>query len=358
MKRSFLTLGVFLWLAVGALSQAPAKRALIIGIDTYQPVGATAQRLLGCAYGQNDAEGRCKLGVFPNLEGAVNDAQSMADVLTSPKYGFPADKVVLLTNPSPAKVRPGIHVLPVAQTDHDGILAAMQKYLVDDAQKGDTVVFYDASHGSLRVNTAGDKLTVRTDQGKVLHVDSTLVPSDAYKGGFDVRDREMTRIFNAALEKGVILTVILDSCHSGGSTRGVGGPRQRSLPYDPRPVTDADTPPKPTERSGNPALVFAAVQQDQSANETDPTDASPEIHGAFTAALLETLQILPADAPANLVYQRVKAVLEGQGTIGQEPDLDAGPQRRMQPLFGGKANSADAGKVCAAALKIEADGSV
>jgi hypothetical protein len=241
----------------------------------------------------------------------------------------------------------------------------MKKYLVDVPQRGDTVVFYDASHGSLRVNTAGEKLTVRDESGKLVYVDSTLVPSDAYKGGYDVRDREMTRIFNAALDKGIHLSVIFDSCHSGGSTRGLGAMRQRALPYDPRPVNDPpDTlpngqrVPSPTERADNPALVFAAVQQDQAANEADPTPEMPESHGAFTAALLETLQVLPADAPASLVYQRVKAVLEGNGVANQDPDLDANATRRNQPLFGGTAGAAQSDKVRAAALKLDTDGSV
>jgi hypothetical protein len=337
---------------------AQTRRALLIGIDLYEPAGTSAQHP-GCAYSALDAQGRCALGSFDNLDGAVNDAQAMADVLTGPKYGFAPEDVVLLTNPAAKTARPGIQVLPAAQTGRDGILTAMQRYLVDEPRPGDTVVFYDASHGSLRVNTAGDKLTLRTGTGQIVHVDSTLVPSDAYQGGYDIRDREMTRIFNAALNKGVHLTVIFDSCHSGGLTRGAGGRKKRTLPYDPRPVTDADAPPKPTEREDNPALVFSAVQQDQSANETEPTADDPEVHGAFTAALVETLQVLPADAPASLVYQRVKAVLEGHGTDDQDPELDAGPARRQQPLFGfGSQPDSVPAAVRAAALKTDPDGSV
>lgn len=357
MKRCVSVFCLLLGLLSSALAQT--RRALIIGIDTYQPVGTTAQHEAGCTYG------RCELGSFENLEGAVNDAQSIADVLTSPKFGFPADNIVVLTNPAPRKSRPGVVVLPADQTAHDGVLAAMKKYLVDVPQSGDTVVFYYAGHGSLRVNTAGEKLTVRDESGKLVYVDSTLVPSDVYKGGYDVRDREMTRIFNAALDKGIHLTVIFDSCHSGGSTRGLTAGRQRSLPYDPRPVTDPpDTLPNgqrvppPTERADNPALVFAAVQQDQAANEADPSENMPESHGAFTAALIETLQVLPADTPASLVYQRVKAILEGSGFPEQEPDLDANATRRAQPLFGGAANSANSDKVRTAALKVDDDGSV
>jgi hypothetical protein len=336
---------------------AQTRRALLIGINTYQPTGTTAVHPPGCMYG------RCELGAFENLEGSVNDAQAMADLLTGPKFGFPAANVTLLTNPAPPKPRPGVAILPAEQTTRDGILAAMQKYLVDTPQRGDTVVFYDASHGSLRVNSRGTKMAVWAG-GKLVHADSTLVPSDAYKGGFDVRDREMTRIFNAALDKGVHLAVIFDSCHSGGASRGIGPKyRERSLAYDPRDINEAPdsgndgkerTP--PTERTENPALVFSAAQQDQTAKEAPPPDTVQEPHGAFTAALIEALQVLPADAPASVVYQRVKAVLEGNGVSDQEPDLDASTQRRQQPLFEGKAASSD--KVLTAAIKTDDDGAV
>ena len=333
------------------------RRALLIGINTYQPAGTTATHPPGCMYG------RCELGAFENLEGSVNDAQAMADLLTGPKFGFPASNVALLTNPAPPKPRPGVAILPADQTTRDGILAAMQKYLVDMPQRGDTVVFYDASHGSLRVNSKGTKLAVWAG-GKLVHADSTLVPSDAYKGGFDVRDREMTRIFNAALDKGVHLTVILDSCHSGGAARGIGPKyRERSLAYDPRDIneapesgTDGKERTPPTERADNPALVFSAAQQDQTAKEAPPPDTVQEPHGAFTAALIEALQILPADAPASIVYLRVKAVLEGNGVSDEEPDLDANRERRQEPLFGGKAASSD--KVLTAAIKTDDDGAV
>jgi hypothetical protein len=338
----------------GSLAVAQTQRALLIGINTYQPAGTTAEHPAGCIYG------RCELGTFENLDGSVNDAQAMADLLTSPKFGFPASQVVLLTNPAPPHASPGVVVLPSDQTTRDGILAAMQKYLVDMPQKGDTVVFYDASHGSLRVNSKGNKLTVLVN-GQYVHADSTLVPSDAYKGGYDVRDREMTRIFNAALDKGVHLTVIFDSCHSGGISRGIGPVyRERALAFDPRDINEApdalpggQARPAPTDRTDNPALVFSAAQQDQTAKEMP---AGTEPHGAFTAALLQALQSLPADTPASVVYERVKAVLEGSNVPDQEPDLDAAAARREQPLFGGAA--AKSNEIRAAALGTNDDGTV
>jgi hypothetical protein len=329
-----------------ALSSMPAsaqtQRALLIGINTYEPPGTTPTHPPGCVYG------RCELGYFENLDGAVNDVQSMADLLTSPKFGYPATHVVLLTNPNPARPAPGVILLPAAQTTRDGILAAMQKYLVDIPQRGDTVVFYVASHGSLRINSKGTKLTVLVN-GQYVHADSTLVPSDAYRGGYDVRDREMTRIFNAALDKGIHLSIIFDNCHSGAISRGVSSKyRERDLPFDARDIAEAppvlangDPVPPPTQRTENPALVFSAVQQDQSSKETPDTNPPTEAHGAFTAALVEAMQVLPADTPAEIVYQRVKAVIGNEDVPDEDPDLDTTAERRRQPLFGGAPAGSD-----------------
>jgi hypothetical protein len=357
MKAYLARFTALAFMLAGSLAVAQTQRALLIGINTYQPEGTTAEHPAGCAYG------RCEIGSFQNLDGSVNDAQAMADVLTSPKFGFPAGNVVLLTDPAPPHPSPGVVLLPASETTRDGILAAMQKYLVDVPQKGDTVVFYDASHGSLRVNSKGNKLTVLVG-GQYVHADSTLVPSDAYKGGYDVRDREMTRVFNAALDKGVHLTVIFDSCHSGGISRGIGPVyRERALAFDPRDIGEApDTLPNgqprpaPTQRSDNSALVFSAAQQDQTAKEMPTGDTNAEPHGAFTAALLQALQTLPADTPASVVYQRVKAVLEGGNVPDQEPDLDATIARREEPLFGGSAAKSD--KIRTAALGANDDGSI
>jgi len=338
--------------------RAQVRRALLIGINTYQPAQTTAQHPAGCT------GGRCDLPQFDNLDGALNDVAAMRDLLVSPKFGFAADGVTVLTNPALPKSQLPFVALPADQTSRAGILAAMQKYLVDVPQKGDTVVLYYAGHGSLRVNSKGTKLSVFVD-GKETHADSTLVPSDAWTGGYDVRDREMTRIFNAALDKGVKLTVILDSCHSGAFTRGgiALGPKlkERMLAFDPRDISESpdvqangQPKPAPTERTDNPALVFSAAQQDQTAKEAATSDSVPEAHGAFTLALIKALETLPADAPASVVFQQVRASLEGNDVEDQMPTLDAAGERRQQPLFGGAAEKN--GKLRAAVLGVDDNG--
>ena len=272
-------------------SRPGARRALLVGIDLYQPEGTRAQHPAGCQ------GGRCDLPVFGNLDGSLNDVAAMRDLLASPKFGFEAKNIAVLTDPElPATSLPFVSV-PAPQTAHDGLLAAMQKYLVDVPQPGDTVVFYYAGHGSLRVNSLGTKLAMMVN-GRPSHADSTLVPSDAWTGNFDIRDREMTRIFHAALDKGIKLTVLLDSCHSGAFTRGVEAEpfTERSLGYDPRDIKEGPemlegnvAKPAPSQRSSNPALIFSAAQQDQTAKEREFGDApnKPVPHGAFTVALIK-----------------------------------------------------------------------
>ncbi len=97
MKMYVAALSSLLFTLTATNAAPQTRRALLIGINTYQPAGTTAEHPAGCIYG------RCELGSFQNLDGAVNDAQAMADLLTSPKFGFPANQVVLLTNPAPAK---------------------------------------------------------------------------------------------------------------------------------------------------------------------------------------------------------------------------------------------------------------
>src|SRR5208283_3069146 len=50
--------------------------------------------------------------------------------------------------------------------------------------------------------------------------DQTLVPADNWRNVPDIRDKEISRILFKAARKGVIVTLIADSCHSGSLARG------------------------------------------------------------------------------------------------------------------------------------------
>ncbi len=100
MKPYVVITSALVCVLAASVASAQTERALLIGINLYQPPGTTADHPAGCIYG------RCELGAFQNLDGSVNDAEAMADLLTSPKFGFPAKNVVLLTNPAAPHPRP------------------------------------------------------------------------------------------------------------------------------------------------------------------------------------------------------------------------------------------------------------
>lgn len=307
------------------------KVALLIGIDTYEPSGTSVRPPPGAPH-----VGRFAGGVeFQNLYGPPYDVADMRALLTSEKFGFAADEAHL-------------HVLNGAAATRAAILAAINTYLLDGLNAGDTAVLYMSGHGSLRLNSMGDGQAFDLD-GTGMHaekLEGTLVTADAYLGADDITSRELRRIFNRIADKGIHLVVILDTCHSGGQARGAAGLGliARALPYDPRdlkqkPDTNADgtATTAPEDRGDNPVLVFSAAQRDESA--IDVKDATPP-HGLFTSALIEALEGMPAGVSADDVYRRVTISMEHNPQAGdQQPALDGTPARRRQPLFGGVATA-------------------
>ena len=302
-----------MWAVQPGLAQT--KRALLVAIDTYDRGDQPISHPDLARKGDMGEATRWDGPVWHNLEGAVNDAKSMRDLLTSPKFGFPEKNIRLVTE---------------EQATRNGILAAMREELVNKPNRGDVVVFYYAGHGSQRRNT----------KKPPSYRDQTVVPYDANQLVFDVRDKEIRQIFNDAIKKGVLLTAIFDSCHSGAVARGipVGRPAQaRYIPYDPRDSAD----PPNLDASGNPipapedtpggAMVFSAAQSSQLASEWTSGDVK---HGAFTVALMESLRALPANSPAPDVYKRVKVLMEGMGLSDQQPVFNAPKDRLQMSLFG------------------------
>jgi hypothetical protein len=314
-------------------AHAAAKRALLIGIQSYS-TGYKPSAGPRATPGDGAGPSRFEIPKWVDLEGSLNDVDAVKKLLTSSKFAFPSDADHL-------------HILPEMEATREGILAAMRTYLVDKPEPGDQVVFYYAGHGSLRKNSKSIK--------RANHLDNTIVPIDAGSGTFDVRDREIARIFNAALDKGIRLTAIFDSCNSGTIARGVmlgEEGKTRYLAYDPR---DINEPPDmkngkevtaPEDRADNPALIFSATQPDQLSHEKWFGD---EDHGAFTAALVDALSTLPPDTSAADLYKRVKVVMEGMGLTNQQPMISNSTSRLAEPMFG---TGASDGKTLAAILKV------
>jgi hypothetical protein len=326
-------------------SPVSTKSALLIGIDTYAHPRPDLKVPAGAPL-----TGRYQpLLSYPNLKGPSHDVASMRTLLTSEKFGFPNDDR-------------HIHVLLNEQATHDGILQAMEQYLVRDPKPGDTVVLFISAHGSLRADPKGHGQLYNLDgTGRnPSYVENTIVPYDWYLGHDDIFSRELRHIFTQAADRNIHVTAIFDACHSGSLARGALNPSlvprdfdfdPRPMPPDPYPAEATATPPE--SRADNPVLVLSAAQKEQLA--MDVQDAVPP-HGLFTNALIETLEALPSNRPSADVFKRLVVAMEvAPGAAHQQPELDTSVARRQQPLFGGIAGS---GPPTAAIVSVDSAGIV
>lgn len=286
MRRLFLTALTLCFIFSAA---AFTSRSLIIGIDIYKPAGQ-----------QSTNSARL---IWRNLNGCVNDAMAIKELAIA-KYGFQPLNITSLSNQEASRER---------------ILAELKK-LVEVSQNGDVVFIFYAGHGSQVVNS----LSLEKDKK-----DETIVPADSFKGAPDIRDKELSVYFNQLIDKGVLLTVILDSCHSGSVGRGLYETTAvRFLEGNPLDVKDAFTPQPPEERG---ALIISAAQDFEFAKEIK--DENNIEHGAFTLALIKAMQQNSVDASAEELFGSAQAIMKFFGKT-QEPVLAANEQRKESTLFG------------------------
>jgi len=305
--------------ALGSTLHGESRRAILVGIDNSNPDPATQAQLLRDlkppAVKRPAVEGDAKYWRFDNLDGAVSDVNLMKAVLQG--LGF-QDFVVLTDQDATA----------------DGILQTLQKNLVDDAQPGDFRLFYYSGHGNHVKNRASTKQQQE---------DQTLVPADNWRNVPDIRDKEISRILFAAARKGVIVTFIADSCHSGSLARGAWNSSGKSRTnsgtragtpgvtlHEPVANDPADTDPathRPIDPEALGVLTLAAAQPNQEAREVQTEDGP---HGAFTWAFAQSLRY--ASEPVDRIFARTMASLGSNGAL-QQPAM-GGASRFSKTVFG------------------------
>jgi hypothetical protein len=294
MKAKYLF--VLLLLLKVLFTQAQQQRALLIGINDYAPPAN---------YTPSSTVGRLD---FPDLDGCTNDALSIYSIINS-KFSFEQKNIDTLFNKSASR---------------EAILNGF-KALLNKSNTGDVAFIYYAGHGSQVKNS----LSFEVNQ-----LDQTMVPSDSWKEGVkDIRDKELSKIFNAFVDKGIKLTVIFDCCHSGSISRGPNS-NPGKLRYMPMSNWDAKDATKfeiPEKRDGNNFLIFSAAQSDEFAAEQ--IDDKGIAHGAFTIALIDALNQQSVDASALSIFTSARAILKSNGKK-QEPIIGGTNERQQQTLFG------------------------
>jgi len=167
--------------APATLRGAARTRALLVGIDRYA-AGSGAS--------------------FAPLSGCVSDTRRVRAILEQ-RFGW-----------EPATIR----VLTDEQATHEAVVRAFDEHLIQGADAETEVLFWYSGHGSLvpDVSRAAAAELGGKDSTLVLH-DSRAAGAD---GAYDFTDDELHSLLDALGQRTGRITVVTDSCHSGGMTRG------------------------------------------------------------------------------------------------------------------------------------------
>ncbi len=117
-----------------------------------------------------------------------------------------------------------IAILEDKNATYSGITAAIRTQLIDKARTGDIAVFHFSGHGQQVADDNNDEID---------GFDESIVPYDAaikyvskvYEGANHIRDDLLGALMNelrVKLGKAGHLLVLVDACHSGTTTRGLG----------------------------------------------------------------------------------------------------------------------------------------
>jgi hypothetical protein len=304
------------WTQLGSAALGQGRRAFLVAIDRYRAATesekAAAHRRGIATPGRGDY-------AFGPLDGTVNDIESIRDVLIH-MFGFSKDSIYMLEN---------------EEATRQAIIDGMRKYFIDQAKDGDVLFFYYAGHGSQVRNSASYKADKQ---------DETIVPWDANAGVWDIRDKEIARLFNESLDKHkVTLTAIFDSCHSGSIARGLPSAiKVRSIPGDSRDANDDYRATPPEDRG---VLIISAAQFNESASEDSDVHEGKSIpHGAFTLALVRAFNRVQPNTPARDLFRTARVTLHASG-FAQEPVLAGNDDRLSKGIFGDLSGVSNSPKV-------------
>jgi Caspase domain/Domain of unknown function (DUF4384) len=260
------------------------------------------------------------------LNGCLNDVLLQKNLLIH-RFGF---------NPNDIKI------LIDGQATRQGILTAFEQHLINQAKPGDTVVFHFSGHGSQVVDP---------DKDNPDGLNSTLVPIDSgynASGGVvqDIMGHTLFLLMYALKTDNV--TVVLDSCHSGGAKRGNFVVRSRDggnkfqassqeLTYQKQWLKRLNLSPQEfikLRRQGvAKGVVIASAKRDQYAADAPFNDFNA---GAFTYLFTQYLWQQTANQSVNQTLgdvNRSTRTLSRNSGILQDPELEVNNKQNPNPAI-------------------------
>ena len=265
-----------------------AKKALCVGINDYPLAGM-------------------------DLKGCVNDAKSWASLLRR-HYDFASRDVTVVLD---------------ADATHARVVREL-KELLAGARSGDVLVFTNSSHGTYLADAdAGEEADL---------YDEAMCPYDCKQ--HLLTDDELRELFGD-IKRGVRLTVVSDSCHSGSVTRAA----PFGLTPDERRVRFMHP-----KKLRNP--VIDEVQLHAAPRETHPESEMRELlvsgcranqysydakigstfHGAMTWHAMEVIKAADYRLTYAALVQRLRASLAAS-IYDQEPQLEGRTSFKRRQIF-------------------------
>lgn len=271
---------------------------------------------------------------YPNtqyaLRGCINDIMTMNEILVH-NLGFTDPKLIrMLTNESATTAN---------------ILERLQ-WLVDGAQPGDVLFFQYSGHGT-------QIPVINYDSNESDGLSECLVPIDMDWRGKMICDKTLKNIFSK-VPKGVNLTVVSDSCHSGGLLRDFEPPLElRDDMFGPTRARRITMPPDIANRAyglemqppSSKILIDSNIvpMEDQTgllisgckSNETS-ADAWIQKVNRFQGALTYGIQSILQANNFNITYRKLVEELNVQlhhSGFAQHPELDGQSQYFDKPFL-------------------------
>ena len=172
-------------------------------------------------------------GSYPSLGGCVRDINHVEDFLLQ-KVRISKGNILKLTSSNNDLGNGPLETAENLPTYYNMVKAF--KTITEKARQGDQVYIHYSGHGGRTITNIPN---IKGPDG----LDETLVPIDIGNTSSQyLRDTEMAVIIKRMLDKKLIITMILDSCHSGGATKGNGGAVTRGtniIDKTPRPQSSA-----------------------------------------------------------------------------------------------------------------------
>jgi hypothetical protein len=262
------------------------------------------------------------------LNGCENDVVAMHHVLVD-KFEF--------TNK-------GVCVLTDEEATRSNIVNGIRA-MITNSKPGDELVYYHSGHGSQVRDMDGDELSDRMDECLISYDHDWKNP---------LTDDKLAVEFKK-LPKGVNLTVIVDTCHSGTMTReaklvvsdtGVMKPRAGRYIEPPASIRlrayNEELPVRTfAARADNNFnnqrhLLVAACQENQVSEEAAVGQGGSAMRGIFTFTLEH---VLTKEFNRHItwmdVFDRVEDLIASAG-YGQKPNILGMPSLKSRPVFGRK----------------------